>query len=515
MTLDRTSADLLDDEPPSTIPSPAPLPDTLRERLADDPALPSLPAAAAEVVRLARADEPRLADFARIIEKDPALTLRLLSLANSALYARSSARVTTCLEAVSRLGLDATLAAAMSFGLPRPGPGQPLDLERLWQRAIIAALAAQHLARQLCPEHAGLVFTAALIQDIGILVLDALDGEIYRSRIPDLTEHSALCLAEQRFYGCDHARVGAWLAARWRLPDRLTAAIAESHGPLEDEDPPQLCVRLSCRIADCWLADDPTLAFSGLLRQLLELDTIDAQRLERLLEELQAQLPSAASLFEITCPPDIDHHSLVQEAKQLLFAQNFRLSQRLAAQQRELEALQASHSDLDEQRRTDYLTGLANRSWLETLLALHFRKAQTTRQALSVMFIDLDHFKRLNDHHGHRFGDRVLIHFASALKGMVRENDVAGRYGGEEFLVLMPQTRRGQAGVLADRIRTTLATEPLAHSQGEPIHVTASIGIASLEDADFAEPSELIDAADQAMYGVKHSGRDGINHYRQ
>ncbi|MGM0703724.1 MAG: sensor domain-containing diguanylate cyclase [Pseudomonadota bacterium] len=515
MTLDRTSTPISGEAPPHTTPPLAPLPAALRDRLADCPALPSLPAAAAEVIRLARGDEPRLADFAHAIERDPALTLRLLSLANSALYARGDARVTTCLDAVSRLGLDATLAAAMSFGLPRPGPHQRVDLERLWQRAIIAALAAQHLAKHLCPQHAGTLFTAALIQDIGILALDALDGDAYRTRTPDLSDHGNLCGAEQQYYGCDHALVGAWLAASWQLPDHLVTVIAESHGPLVDDEPQHLCLRLSCRIADCWLADDPAEALSSLLRQMLELDSIDANRLEALLDELQGLLPPVARLFEITCPPDIDHPALVQEAKQLLFAQNLRLSQRLAAQQRELEALQASHSDLDEQRRTDHLTGLANRPWLETLLELHFRKATTTRRPLSVMFLDLDHFKQLNDRHGHRFGDRVLIHFASALKAMVRESDVAGRYGGEEFLVLMPQTRRHQAGVLASRIREALIAAPLAHAAGEPIHVTASIGIASLEDAEFTCHSELIDAADQAMYGVKHDGRNGVSHYRR
>ncbi|SDJ84233.1 sensor domain-containing diguanylate cyclase [Billgrantia gudaonensis] len=513
MTLDRTSTPSSDAVSAPTTPALAPLPSALADRLAECPGLPSLPAAAAEVIRLAQGDEPRLADFAHAIERDPALTLRLLSLANSALYARGDARVATCSEAVSRLGLDATLAAAMSFGLPRPGPRENLDLERLWQRAIIAALSAQHLARRLCPQAAGTLFTAALIQDIGILALDALDGDSYRSLAHDLGDHDGLCMAEQRYYGCDHALVGAWLAASWQLPDHLAAAIAESHGPLTDDAPQALCLRLSCRIADCWLAEDPAAAFSSLLRQLLELDSVDANRLEALLQELHGLLPPVARLFEITCPPDIDHHALVQEAKQLLFAQNLRLSQRLASQQRELEILQASHSDLDEQRRTDHLTGLANRPWLEALLELHFDKARTARQPLSVMFIDLDRFKRLNDRHGHRFGDRVLIHFASALKAMVRESDVAGRYGGEEFLVLMPQTRRCQAGALAGRIREALLAAPLAHAEGEPVHVTASIGIASLEDAAFTCHSELIDAADQAMYGVKHGGRDGVRHF--
>lgn len=514
MTLDRMSPDTLDRRLLPSAPALPLLPEALRSRLAECDSLPTLPAAAAQVIRLARADEPCLPDFARAIEQDPALTLRLLSLANSALHHRSGGPVTTGLDAVSRLGLDATLAVAMSFALPRPGAGQRLDLKCLWRRAIITAVAAQHLAQQLQPTQGGTLFTAALIQDIGILALDALDGESYRQRMPESWNHDALSAAERQHYGCDHALVGAWLAARWGIPDHLASMIAASHGPLEETDPPRLCLRLACRIAEVWLADDPTLAFSDLLRQSSCLTLLDTPQLAALLGDVQARLPSVAQLFEITCPRDLDPLGLLQDAKQLLFAQNFRLSQRLAAQQRELESLQASHSDLDQQRRTDHLTGLANRPWLETLLELHFRKARTTRQALSVMFIDLDHFKQLNDRHGHRFGDRVLVRFARTLKGMVRESDIAGRYGGEEFLVIMPKTRHGQAASLAGRLREALAERPLAHAGGNPVHVTASVGIASLGDADFATPNELIDAADQAMYGVKHGGRDGIACYR-
>ncbi|MGL6214561.1 GGDEF domain-containing protein, partial [Billgrantia desiderata] len=109
----------------------------------------------------------------------------------------------------------------------------------------------------------------------------------------------------------------------------------------------------------------------------------------------------------------------------------------------------------------------------------------------------------------------VLIHFAAALSNMVRESDVAGRYGGEEFLVIMPNTRRQQAGILAERIREYLASQPLTQAEGEPLHVTASIGIVDLEDGEFESAAALVDAADQAMYGVKHDGRDGVGHYEE
>ncbi|MBZ0331828.1 GGDEF domain-containing protein [Halomonas sp. ANAO-440] len=498
-----------------TTPELSPLPDTLRLRLGDCRTLPSLPAAAARVIGLARAPEPRLDDFATAIQQDPALTLRLLSMANSAYFSRSGNRVVTCHDAVSRLGLDATLAAAMSFGLPRPGASDILEYDYLWQRSIIAALAAQQLAEQLCPEEAGQLFTTALIQDIGILALEAVDAERYSQQVPSLRNHDKLRETEHRLYGCDHSLVGAWLALSWGVPAAMAESIAESHGPLEDGNPKRLCLRLSCRIADGWLAHAPAAAFSDLLHQLAMLESLDIAMLVSVLEDLQQRLPTLAKLFEITCPPDINSTTLLAEAKELLFEQNLLLNQRLAEQRHELESLLARHDALDEQHRMDHLTRLANRPWLEKLLVQHFDNAQIGNRPLSVMFIDLDHFKRINDLYGHRFGDEVLIRFAAALENMVREDDIAGRYGGEEFLVIMPNTRRDQASRLGARIRHYLASQPLAQTAGDPLHVTASIGIASLEDADFDTVSAMVDAADKAMYGVKHDGRDGVAHYEE
>lgn len=492
-----------------------PLPEALRSRLADCRTLPSLPAAAARVIAIARSTEPRLADYARIIEQDPALTLRLLSMANSAFYSRGGNPVSNCLDAVSRIGLDATLSVALSFGLPKRRSDGGLDHEYLCQRAIIAATAAQELAEHLCPHEAPQLFTTALLQDIGILAFAAVDGELYLASIPDLRQHQRLSEVELECYGCDHALVGAWLAASWGVPGTIAKGIIDSHGPLVDGDARKLCLRLSCRIADCWLAADSASAFSALLRQLASLASLDIVMLMTVMQELQHRLPSLARLFEITCPPAIDSTHLLAEAKELLFEQNLRMTIRLAEQQRELEALHASHVVLDEQHRTDHLTQLANRPWLEKRLEQHFELAKHAHQPLSVMFIDLDHFKRINDRFGHRFGDEVLIHFAAALSNMVRESDVAGRYGGEEFLVIMPNTRRQQAGILAERIREYLASQPLTQAEGEPLHVTASIGIVDLEDGEFESAAALVDAADQAMYGVKHDGRDGVGHYEE
>ena len=152
------------------------VPKSLKAQLEKCTTLPSMPTAVIRALEVARQPDAGLTDYSQAIENDPALTLRLLSLTNSALYSRQQIRMYTCHQAVSRIGLDGTLAAVMSFGLARIGK-QESYLKLTWQRAIIAALAARYLSERLCPLYSGPLFTIALLQDIGVLALDCVAPE--------------------------------------------------------------------------------------------------------------------------------------------------------------------------------------------------------------------------------------------------------------------------------------------------------------------------------------------------
>lgn len=155
---------------------------------------------------------------------------------------------------------------------------------------------------------------------------------------------------------------------------------------------------------------------------------------------------------------------------------------------------------------TDPLTGIANRRVLldsgETMFALSRR----TDTELSVLMLDLDRFKLVNDTHGHRAGDAVLCHIAGLLKATLRGTDVLGRWGGEEFLMLAPGTGREGALQLAERILNAIRHSPAITAVG-PLSITASIGIATL-NRDDASTLGLIERADQGLYAAKTSGRD-------
>lgn len=164
---------------------------------------------------------------------------------------------------------------------------------------------------------------------------------------------------------------------------------------------------------------------------------------------------------------------------------------------------------------TDYLTGLRTRGYFEQQLELEFKRAERRRQKFSLLMIDIDHFKQLNDTFGHHVGDQVLRDIASILMKDMREVDTVARYGGEEFVMILPETIESGAAYVAQRLRR--AVEQAKFFAGSPRaiqHLTISIGIAVFEtDAQFKR--DLIEFADAALYAAKRNGRNQVVCYSQ
>ena len=172
------------------------------------------------------------------------------------------------------------------------------------------------------------------------------------------------------------------------------------------------------------------------------------------------------------------------------------------------------HDMLATRAQLDGLTGLWNREYFDRRLQEELSAAQRHGQPLSIALIDLDHFKRVNDTYGHPFGDHTLQAFAAGLTRTVRTSDVACRYGGEEFVVILRQTGAMEALKAAERMRSMVAQLKL-HSRGQPVPVTASLGVAALEQQSSAKPPSvrpelLIQAADTALYRAKNEGRNRV-----
>jgi two-component system, cell cycle response regulator len=159
---------------------------------------------------------------------------------------------------------------------------------------------------------------------------------------------------------------------------------------------------------------------------------------------------------------------------------------------------------------TDALTGLYNRRYMESHLATLAEQASARSKPLALMMIDIDYFKSINDGHGHDAGDDVLREFAVRIRKSIRGIDLACRYGGEEFVVVMPETDLGVAGMVAERIRRAIASNPFSVSSGQSrLDVTISIGLATL-DAKGEQIADVLKRADQALYRAKRDGRNRV-----
>ncbi len=161
---------------------------------------------------------------------------------------------------------------------------------------------------------------------------------------------------------------------------------------------------------------------------------------------------------------------------------------------------------------TDPLTALNNRRFFEQRLAEEFERAQRNQRPLCCLMIDVDHFKRVNDLHGHQAGDRVLQRVSAVMAGQMRNTDVLARYGGEEFVVLLPETAAATAADVAERLRKGVADQGITLENDEQVSVTISIGLSLYDPSRQSQdtPKVLLAYADEALYRAKDGGRNRV-----
>lgn len=187
-----------------------------------------------------------------------------------------------------------------------------------------------------------------------------------------------------------------------------------------------------------------------------------------------------------------------------------RLDRNLVKISRMSDRMQAQILELNDKLRaasvTDPLTGLANRRGAHDALQAEARTYAVTDDPFCLILLDIDHFKAVNDTHGHDVGDEVLVDFAARLSGAVRETDLVARWGGEEFLVLLPETGVDNAAGLLEGFLETLRVRPMKTAAG-PLRITASAGLCLHAEPDGTFANTVF-RADQALYAAKDAGRD-------
>ncbi len=167
------------------------------------------------------------------------------------------------------------------------------------------------------------------------------------------------------------------------------------------------------------------------------------------------------------------------------------------------------NAKLYEMATTDRKTKLYNHGYFQNKLIEEIDRAERYHTDLSLLMLDLDHFKKINDTYGHMFGDEVLIKTAKTIKQQLREFDIPARFGGEEFAVILPETKVNEAKIVAERLRKSISLQDF-NAEGEKVRVTVSIGIAGfIHDSEMTEDI-LIEQADKALYHAKQTGRNRV-----
>jgi diguanylate cyclase (GGDEF)-like protein len=474
--------------------------------------LPSLPSVILEVLRLCRKDSVEVRDLVKAIDKDPALTARILKIGNSALYG-GRGPISTLEDAVVRLGTKSVMVAALSFSLTGALPvtariGE-YDVQQFWLRAMLESIAARTFSQRLEKGNDAEAFTCGLLMDIGVpLFATALPADYapvvrrMEAGHPDVSEEDAAV-------GGNHADLAGFLVREWRLPDALADAVAAHHDPDRVGERAHPATRDLARILNLAHLSAGVVLSDGRAMRLRQLEDKVAAWFGKASSFVDGALGSIErSVQEFAEAIRIDTEGL--NPTQMLEQARMELINVSLAATSALSHAESKVVELETKATTDALTGLCNRAFFDAAMTSewHRRKGVDRPAPLGLLMVDVDHFKRFNDTYGHPVGDDVLRALGRALRSAVRDSDLVCRYGGEEFAVICPGTAGAALQAVAERIRRAVDACRLQTPKGEE-RVTVSIGACVLASTA-SSPEGLVVRADEALYEAKRAGRNRV-----
>ncbi len=492
------------------------------QMIADGVKLPSPPAIAVRILNAVQQEEPSLNELAKIISSDPALTAKMLRVANSGFYALKY-KVTSISKALTVLGVNILKNIALSFVIAQEMRGpvdQGFDFDYFWRRSVTAAVAAELLAEQI-DRRSDDTFVTALLSDIGVLILHQAIPEEYMRVIAEkkLCGESA-SIVETRLLGITHSEMGAAILERWDLPASICQPILYQHSPQQAPEQYQESAEI-LQIADhlSSIYHDPNCGekVRRLQQQLTNRFELSDEQILQLVDSVANRSLDILATFEID-PGDLKPYSqMLQEANEELGRLNLSYEQlvmelkgakeetdRLAAELRE------ANSKLRELVFRDGLTGLYNHRYFQEMVDREIDRAERYRTTFSLIMFDIDFFKKVNDTHGHPNGDLVLMNIAHVVQNAVRPSDIVARYGGEEFAVILPETDESGLKIFAERLRRSVERMATLIDRKE-IQVTISVGGTCYPaSAGKTDKKKIIDTADHALYASKNAGRNCV-----
>jgi diguanylate cyclase (GGDEF)-like protein len=471
--------------------------------------LPTLPGIAMKILETIRKDDVSLKEIGDLLSTDPSLSAEVLKIVNSSFYGFPT-KITSVHHAINLLGSNAVKNLALSFSLVKVfknAPATAFDYPQFWKDSLIQALAAKLMAAKIVPYAAEDAFFLGLLSDIGILTLNQCLPEQYAVIQRDqVTSGCRDYEAEDQVLGFNHMEVGAYLVETWGLPQHFSIPIRYHHEPDRLETGDDLkrhlsrILYLAALFAELIRGEDKSSTLGMLEMQCERYGYQQDVQVDAIAASIESQAEVVFPLFDIKLDKESSYVTMIETARKELINVSMDFMGRLVKQQQQMEVLrkQASH---------DGLTGLANFQHFHNTLEQEVYRVQRYRIPLTLIIGDIDHFKRVNDRHGHQAGDAVLKAIAKCLADKLRESDTVARYGGEEFAVILPETPLEGAMVVAERLCQAIAGMTVEY-EGHTMAVTISFGVAALVPGEKASSQSLIKRADQALYRAKSKGRN-------
>lgn len=492
--------------------------ESILERLQTLESLPSPPQVAMEIIRVCRDETKGLRDLAQVISVDPAMTSKILKMANSVAYCRGR-EVTDIVEAASGLGSKTLSIVALGFSLKESVPSwqheSGLSDMALWRSSVATAVASRQLARLVVGTEPESAFLCGLLARIGqqMLFLVAPDeyGEVLKVAAGELPTWQQ----ETSQLGISQHVAGKLLAEKWQLPTLVCETIGR-WGDAEGLDDPVLkgsiaVVRTGDAVAQLLFSANKAAGLQRLHRMAQTELQCTTGEVDRLFVSCEAEIRETLEAFSMRNTHEVDCEAILEAARHQLVEVSLRLATDLCDAQHDVQVLADDKQQLERQARTDGLTGLPNRSALDAQLAsLSEVRANEEPRPYSIIMVDVDHFKKFNDTWGHAAGDEVLRTMGRTLDDTARSTDFVARYGGEEFTVVLTNAGRENAREIAERYCEAIRGCEVT-LEDRTVNVTASLGVASLDDfPPEASYDDVLQAADAALYQAKENGRNRV-----
>ncbi|NCG19049.1 MAG: diguanylate cyclase [Rhodobacterales bacterium] len=485
--------------------------------------LPSPPAGLNMVLQACKQPDVSLHKLSLLVCAEPGLVIELLRVANSA-WNSPPRTIRSGQQAVLMLGARVVRNHAVAHVLRAVAADVDIgefNGDLFWTHALRRATAALVLGREAGCEDPWEMFTVGLIQDSGTLLMAAMwpHASAGLTAVQNLPADIRI-ETEQALVGISHADLFSEIAKVWGLPEDIVTAVANHHGETPkglSRQAKRLCelARTADLLADVFIAPTDTDVVGRAATSLTSLASRSPLHLEKLILQIESEMPLVADHYRL---PEGDGDSVSEMVGQAI-ASIVQITHHYEHVTQELEALleekqrltrqlEISNSRLQQMATIDDLTGQANRRFFTHKLQMSAKICAENQRPISVVMLDIDSFKVVNDNHGHAAGDIVLRAVAECIAEIIRPDDLLGRLGGEEFGILLPNTNQEVAFKVATACQEQLANTTITTLEGAQLMVTASFGGCTSHHP--IDPEVLLHQADGQMYRAKRAGGNRV-----